>query len=172
MIRGHNSTPTPVWEPLRVALAWLVTAGDDKFVRWVRAAPLLDAPYNLAGCLAEEMTEVGCILTSPFHHRGPRLAVLARPYNGRLQQVAAHFEDDWLQRLEDLQDSEIPQDWLPRDTHRTKIFKFAGLQGFLERRIDEAWVDLRRRMATGALRARGAAVDRGVEGPAGRLSAK
>jgi hypothetical protein len=57
---------TDAWEPLRVALAWRVAAGDDNFVECVRADSSFDAPVVLAGCLGDEMAKARCILTSPI----------------------------------------------------------------------------------------------------------
>ena len=58
---GIKPTPMKVWEPLRVALAWFVTSGDNGFVDQARADRRYDATVVLAGCLADEMERAGWI---------------------------------------------------------------------------------------------------------------
>ena len=169
IVAGPMPSAAP-WQPLRVALAWRIANGDNKLVEWARTDPLFDAPIVMAGCLAEEMVEAGCIVKSPFHHFGPTLGVLAKPFEGRFQQLAADFDARRLRHLQELPGSELPQDWLrPDDIRDAKVFRFVELRTYLADRVDQAWVEIRHRISNGELPARGVAVDRGFEGPAGDM---
>jgi hypothetical protein len=175
------------WEPLRVALAWRVTAGDDEFVARVRQDSQFGAPHVLAGCLAEELVTAGHILRLRQLY-GPALAALAKlPCGGRLQLLAADLER-WLQQLPQLPDFDLAKlhfevtelrgrNETEARKHvalvdqclraRLKLFKFADLREYLECRVNEAWAEIRQRfIANGEPRLGGAPVDRGVEGPA------
>jgi hypothetical protein len=157
------------WVPLRIVLAWRVTAGDHKFMELVRGNPWFDRPCVMAAELAEEMAKAGCIFMSP-HRRSERLAVLAKPPGRRFQHLAADFEVGPLRRLQEVPGSERQQDWLrSHDMCRAKVFKFTDLKEYLEGRIDNAMSDMCVRISNGELRARGVAVDQGVERPAGDL---
>ena len=157
------------WVPLHIVLAWRVTAGDHKFMELVRGDPWFDRPCVMGRQLAEEMAKAGCIFMSPHPHP-ERLAVLAKSPGQRFQQLAADFEVGPLQLLQEVPGSERQQDWLrSHDMRGAKIFKFTDLQEYLEGLIDEALSDMCVRMANGELRARGVAVDQGIERPAGDL---
>jgi hypothetical protein len=152
-----------------VALAWYLTAGDERFVEWVRTNREFDAPVALAGCLADVMADVGCILRSPRTSFGPSLAVIAKPYHGPFQQLAVDFDTERLPQLIELRGSDVVRDWPPSHMRAAKPFKLHCLREFLEGRAYEVWVQIRGRIQRGEIRARGVPVDRGNEGPAGEL---
>jgi hypothetical protein len=144
------------FEPLRVALAWLVTAGDDEFVELIRGdfwwrkpetreyRKALNKPHVLAGILAGQMEKAGVIKEVPS--RREKLAQFADDYCGRLQQLGA--------------------DWNRSEPERNDpVFGFMKLVAFLESRIANAWEEIRPHIANSQIRARGVPVDaHGSEG--------
>ena len=175
------------WEPLRAALAWRVTDGDDEFVERVRADTRFDAPQVLAALLADELEKAGHILKIT-QGIGPTLAALAKPScGGRFRQPAMDLER-WVRQLPEPPDFDLAKlnfeiaelrgrnetearkhvALVDRCLHGgSKLFKFAELRKFLADRHDKAWAELRQRIiTTGEIRLSGAPVDRGVEGPA------
>lgn len=151
-----NPLAADVWTPLRVALAWLASGGDNEFVEKARNDCRFDDPAVSAGCLGDEMALAGCIIESPIDF-GPRRAKLAKNYDGRLRQLGRDFATPRMERQR-------------CDAH-CFMFKFFDLRKFLESRINEAWIKVGKHIADGKLRARGAAIDNGDEKPAGDIPA-
>jgi hypothetical protein len=79
------------WEPLRAALAWLITDGDEDFVTWVGNASEFNEPSILVRGLSREMYQAGCFVSLPQTHG--QLA-LAEGYSGRFLKLAEGFETD------------------------------------------------------------------------------
>jgi hypothetical protein len=53
---GTQTAPVSGWEPLRVALACLVTHGDPEYVNWVRSNHAFDDPSTMVDSLRMEIT--------------------------------------------------------------------------------------------------------------------
>jgi hypothetical protein len=175
---------TDTWEPVRVALAWLITAGDPEFVEWVRtyrgydafSSDALDAPLVLAGRLVDAMEKAGCIQTSLSERIGPRLAILAKNHRGRFQQMIADFETGCLKQLPELSASDCPQDWLSlHNTRREELFTVAALRSYLVSCITAAGAHFLKCIKNEDLRAHGVLArdetGRVVERPADNIPA-
>jgi hypothetical protein len=156
----------PAWEPLPVAVARLVTAGDQEFVERVRedlkASALKSprqlkdgsfyAPNALVRCLELELRYAGLIPSSSHDQFS---SVLVSPRVGRFQQLVADFER-WLQQL--------PVEELSSFTFKDHLRKY------LRRRVDAAYAKICDGIANCEIEAKGVLVD-GKEHPAGNMPA-
>ena len=156
----------PAWEPLPVAVARLVTAGDRDFVKRVHddlKAPALkdprqlkvasfDAPNALVRRLEIDLRDAGLIPSSPCDQFPP---VLVRPRGGRFQQLVADFEH-WLRQL--------PEKELSSFAFEDHIRKY------LRGRVDAAYALYFEGIANCEIEAKGVLVD-GKEYPADNMPA-
>jgi len=77
------------WEPLRAALAWLITDRDEDFVTWVGNASEFNEPSVLVRGLSLKMYQAGCFVCLPHGQ-----LALAEGYSGRFHKLAEGFETD------------------------------------------------------------------------------
>lgn len=139
-----------IYEPLQVALAWIVTKGDEPFADLVRrnsgSAESPNGPYFLAEMLADEMSDCGAVLVQP-RALGPKRANFNTLPVDRFQDLIADFKK---------------YSGIDPDTE----FKFRILIEFLEHKLAGAWVELRTAIGEARIKATGVLVDRDGEHPA------
>jgi hypothetical protein len=168
-------------EPLRAAVARLVTAGDEEFVGLISPHPVYEEPRALVFCLEAQLIAEQCIFCflSPDATLGPRFAMFAKPFRrfrplceDLEQQVQGLLAPSDVGRIESALNAALAREpvWEKR-IRGSKICYYSEVVECLMHRIQRAGSEIFKRIRNGEVRAAVVPIDGVSESPAGDMPA-